>query len=250
MNLRALVIDNETDIRESVLSLVTMFCPEISELSSANSVSSGIEKIRIFKPDLVFLDVELGDGTGMSLLSHFTEFTFDVIFITAHNKYAVDAFRLSAIDFLLKPINPEELISAVQKVIEKKEKNILLSQLKILNENYKSTISAEAKIVLKDADSIFFVKTKDIIRCESDGAYTTFHLLNKEKIVISKTIKEYDDLLSPFGFLRTHQSHLVNSFYIKRFDKNDGGELVLTDNYSVPVSQRKKDFILDFLNRM
>ena len=250
MNLRALVIDNETDIRESVLSLVTMFCPEISELSSANSVSSGIEKIRIFKPDLVFLDVELGDGTGMSLLSHFTEFTFDVIFITAHNKYAVDAFRLSAIDFLLKPINPEELISAVQKVIEKKEKNILLSQLKILNENYKSTISAEAKIVLKDADSIFFVKTKDIIRCESDGAYTTFHLLNKEKIVISKTIKEYDDLLSPFGFLRTHQSHLVNSFYIKRFDKNDGGVLVLTDNYSVPVSQRKKDFILDFLNRM
>ena len=250
MNLRALVIDNETDIRESVLSLVTMFCPEISELSSATSVSSGIEKIRIFKPDLVFLDVELGDGTGMSLLSHFTEFTFDVIFITAHNKYAVDAFRLSAIDFLLKPINPEELISAVQKVIEKKEKNILLSQLKILNENYKSTISAEAKIVLKDADSIFFVKTKDIIRCESDGAYTTFHLLNKEKIVISKTIKEYDDLLSPFGFLRTHQSHLVNSFYIKRFDKNDGGVLVLTDNYSVPVSQRKKDFILDFLNRM
>ncbi len=250
MNLRALVIDNETDIRESVLSLVTMFCPEISELSSANSVSSGIEKIRIFKPDLVFLDVELGDGTGMSLLSHFTEFTFDVIFITAHNKYAVDAFRLSAIDFLLKPINPEELISAVQKVIEKKEKNILLSQLKILNENYKSTISAEAKIVLKDADSIFFVKTKDIIRCESDGAYTTFHLLNKEKIVISKTIKEYDDLLNPFGFLRTHQSHLVNSFYIKRFDKNDGGVLVLTDNYSVPVSQRKKDFILDFLNRM
>lgn len=250
MNLRALVIDNETDIRESVLSLVTMFCPEISELSSATSVSSGIEKIRIFKPDLVFLDVELGDGTGMSLLSHFTEFTFDVIFITAHNKYAVDAFRLSAIDFLLKPINPEELISAVQKVIEKKEKNILLSQLKILNENYKSTISAEAKIVLKDADSIFFVKTKDIIRCESDGAYTTFHLLNKEKIVISKTIKEYDDLLNPFGFLRTHQSHLVNSFYIKRFDKNDGGVLVLTDNYSVPVSQRKKDFILDFLKRM
>ena len=122
MNLRALVIDNETDIRESVLSLVTMFCPEISELSSATSVSSGIEKIRIFKPDLVFLDVELGDGTGMSLLSHFTEFTFDVIFITAHNKYAVDAFRLSAIDFLLKPINPEELISAVQKVIEKKKK--------------------------------------------------------------------------------------------------------------------------------
>lgn len=125
-----------------------------------------------------------------------------------------------------------------------------MSQLKILNENYKSTISAEAKIVLKDADSIFFVKTKDIIRCESDGAYTTFHLLNKEKIVISKTIKEYDDLLNPFGFLRTHQSHLVNSFYIKRFDKNDGGVLVLTDNYSVPVSQRKKDFILDFLNRM
>ena len=250
MKLRALVIDNETEIRESVLNLVTVFCPDISELGSANSVSSGIEKINLFKPDLVFLDVELGDGTGMSLLSHFAEITFDVIFITAHNKYAVDAFRLSAIDFLLKPINPEELVIAVQKVIEKKERNIIFSQLKILNENYKAAISAEAKIVLKDADSIFFVRTKDIIRCESDGAYTTFHLLDKEKIVISKTIKEYDDLLSPFGFLRTHQSHLVNSFYIKRFDKNDGGVLVLMDNYSVPVAQRKKETILDFLKRM
>lgn len=250
MSIRALVIDNETEIRDSILDLVTAFCPDISELSSASNVSSGIEKIRIFKPDLVFLDVELGDGTGMSLLSHFEEIAFDVIFITAHNKYAVDAFRLSAIDFLLKPINPEELVRAVQKVIEKKEQSILFSQLKILNENYKSAISAERKIVLKDLDSIFFVKTKDIIRCESEGAYTTFHLLNKEKIIISKTIKEYDELLAPFGFLRTHQSHLVNSLYIKRFDKNDGGVLVLEDNNAVPVSQRKKDYILEYLKSM
>lgn len=250
MSIRALVIDNETEIRDSILDLVTVFCPDISELSWASNVSTGIEKIRIFKPDLVFLDVELGDGTGMSLLSHFEEITFDVIFITAHNKYAVDAFRLSAIDFLLKPINPEELVRAVQKVIEKKEQSIVFSQLKILNENYKSAISAERKIVLKDLDSIFFVKTKDIIRCESEGAYTTFHLLNKEKIIISKTIKEYDELLAPFGFLRTHQSHLVNSLYIKRFDKNDGGVLVLEDNNSVPVSQRKKDYILEFLKSM
>lgn len=250
MSIRALVIDNETEIRDSILDLVTAFCPDISELSWASNVSTGIEKIRIFKPDLVFLDVELGDGTGMSLLSHFEEITFDVIFITAHNKYAVDAFRLSAIDFLLKPINPEELVRAVQKVIEKKEQSIIFSQLKILNENYKSAISAERKIVLKDLDSIFFVKTKDIIRCESEGAYTTFHLLNKEKIIISKTIKEYDELLAPFGFLRTHQSHLVNSLYIKRFDKNDGGVLVLEDNNSVPVSQRKKDYILEYLKSM
>jgi len=250
MSIRALVIDNETEIRDSVLDLVTVFCPDVSELNWATSVVSGIDKIKKFKPDLVFLDVELGDGTGMDLLSHFEEITFDVIFITAHNKYAVDAFRLCAIDFLLKPINPEELVRAVQKVVEKKEQNIIFRQLKILNESYKAAASADRKIVLKDSDSIFFLKTKDIIRCESDGAYTTFHLLNKDKIIISKTIKEYDELLAPFGFLRTHQSHLVNSLYIKRFDKNDGGVLVLEDNNSVPVSQRKKDFILDFLKGM
>jgi two-component system LytT family response regulator len=250
MSIRALVIDNETEIKESVIDLVKVFCPAVSEIGSATDVASGIEQIKKFKPDMVFLDVELGDGTGMDLLSHFEEIAFDVIFITAHNKYAVDAFKLSAIDFLLKPINPEELVRAVQRVIEKKEQNIIFSQLKTLNENYKSTISAEKKIVLKDLDSIFFVKTKEIIRCQADGAYTTFHLLNKEKIIISKTIKEYDELLTPCGFLRTHQSHLVNSLYIKRFDKNDGGVLVLEDNCSVPVSQRKKDYILDYLKNM
>lgn len=250
MSIRALVIDNEEEIRESVVDLVKAFCPDISALSTASSVSSGIEKIKLFKPDLVFLDVELGDGTGMNVLSHFEEIPFDVIFITAHNKYAVDAFRLSAIDFLLKPINPTELVIAVQKALEKKEQNTIFRQLKILNENYKSALSAEQKIVLKDSDSIYFIKTKDIIRCESEGSYTTFYLVNKEKILISKTIKEYDELLTPYGFLRTHQSHLVNTLHIKRFDRNDGGVLILENNYSVPVSQRKKESILEYLKRM
>lgn len=250
MSVRALVIDNEAAIRESVMDLVNTFCPDVSELSSAISVVSGLEKIKKFKPDLVFLDVELGDGTGMELLSNIEDISFDVIFITAHNKYAVDAFRLSAIDFLLKPINPEDLVSAVKKVIEKKEQNILFNQLKILNESYKAAALSDRKIVLKDSESIFFVNIKEIIRCESDGPYTTFYLLNKEKIIISKTIKEYDELLAPFGFLRTHQSHLVNSYYIKRFDKNDGGVLVLEDNNLVPVAQRKKDSILSYLKNM
>lgn len=127
MSVRALVIDNEAAIRESVMDLVNTFCPDVSELSSAISVVSGLEKIKKFKPDLIFSYVELGDGTGMELLSNIEDISFDVIFITAHNKYAVDAFRLSAIDFLLKPINPEELVSAVKKVIEKQKIFFLIS---------------------------------------------------------------------------------------------------------------------------
>lgn len=247
--MRTLVIDNESEIRNSLIELITAFCPEVTKISSADSVMAGIEKIKIFKPDVVFLDVELGDGTGMDLLSKIENINFQVIFITAHNKYAVDAFKFSAIDFLLKPINPEELVIAVNKVKDKIKHNDILQQLTILSQNYALTFAAENKIVLKDAESIYFVKTKEIIRCESEGAYTTFYLVNNEKIVISKTIKEYEELLKPYGFLRTHQSHLVNKACIKRFDKSEGGILILDNNDSVPVSQRKKEHIIEMLKK-
>jgi len=131
--MRTLVIDNESEIRNSLIELITAFCPEVTMISSADSVMDGIEKIKIFNPDVVFLDVELGDGTGMNLLSKIENINFQVIFITAHNKYAVDAFKFSAIDFLLKPINPEELVIAVNKVKDKIKHNDILHNTPIIN---------------------------------------------------------------------------------------------------------------------
>lgn len=247
--MRALVVDNETEIRNSVVDLIAAFCPEITEIGEAVSVETGITKVQEFKPDVLFLDVELGDGTGMDLLARLGPVNFPVIFITAHNKYAVDAFRFSAIDFLLKPIDPEELMRSVERV--KTQSNARISeQLQILKEVITNTLNNDKKIVLRDNASIYFVKVADIIRCESDRSYTTFVLNDGKNIVVSKGIKEYEEILEPMGFTRTHQSHLVNVSKIKRFDKADGGHLVMENDDIVPVSQRKREEVIDFLSRL
>lgn len=247
--MRALVIDNETEIRNSIVDLIAAFCPEITEIEEAVSVETGIIKVQEFKPDVLFLDVELGDGTGMDLLSKLGLVNFPVIFITAHNKYAVDAFRFSAIDFLLKPIDPEELMRSVERV--KTQSNVRISeQLQILKEVIANTLNHDKKIVLRDNASIYFVKVSDIIRCESDRSYTTFVLIDGKKIVVSKGIKEYEEILEPMGFTRTHQSHLVNISKILRFDKLDGGHLVMENEDIVPVSQRKREEVIDTLSKL
>lgn len=242
--MKVLVVDNEDEIRSSVVELIKAFCSDVEELMEANSVASGLESISKNSPDVVFLDVELGDGTAMDLLSKLEKIDFHLIFITAHNKYAIDAFRFSAIDFLLKPINPEELMLTIEKI--KKHNNLRLNeQIEILKDVISASNQLEKKIVLRDNESIFFVKVSDIIRCESDKSYTKFILLTQKPIIVSKGLKEFEEMLEKFGFVRTHQSHLVNMSKIIRFDKADGGSIVLENNDIVPVSQRKKEFILE-----
>lgn len=247
--MKSLIIDNEDPIRESIVNLIKLFCPDIKEIRESNSVKNGLETLEHFTPDLLFLDVELGDGTGMDLLNQLQNPSFKVIFITAHDKYAVNAFRHSALDFLLKPINPEELVAAVQKTKEAISNQNIVSQLSVLKDYLKPGVQNEHKVVLKDNQSIYFVKVNDIIRCESETSYTTFYLTTGEEIVISKKIKEFDELLEPHGFLRVHQSHLVNTKKIKRFDKQEGGFIVLDNGHTVPVAQRKKDYVLSVLSK-
>lgn len=247
--MRALVIDNETAIRKSIMELISVFCPDVTEIGEASSVSNGLDKIKTYQPDVLFLDVELDDGTGMDLLSKLDKIDFSVIFITAHNKYAVDAFKFSAIDFLLKPINPEELVRSVERV--KSQNNSKLSeQIVVLKEIIMASNNINKKIVLKDSDSIYLVKIADIIRCESDKSYTTFVVHNQKNIVISKGLKDFEELLEPYGFIRTHQSHLINCTKIKRFDKADGGLIVLENEDRVPLSQRKREYVLELLNNI
>lgn len=242
--MKALVIDNELEIRNSVVELIAAFCPEIKEISEANSVISGIQKIKDYSPDILFLDVELGDGTGMDLLSKLDKIDFNVIFITAHEKYAIDAFRFSAIDFLLKPIDPEELMRSVQKVTHF-QTNSMVQQIALLKEVISDSIKGDRKIVLRDSNSIYFVKISDIIHCESDRSYTTFKIINSKDIIVSKGLKDFEELLEPLGFIRTHQSHLVNISKIVRFDKHDGGHLIMENGNLIPVSQRKREQIIE-----
>lgn len=248
--MKVLVIDNEINIREGVVSLIQNFCEGTSEIHEADGVQTGLDKIEAITPDVVFLDVELDDGTGMDLLLQLPEIDFHLIFITAHNKYAIDAFKFSAIDFLLKPIEPDELIIAFNKVKQQYKNKYLSNQLQVMQESLHKITSREKKIVLKDSNSIYFINVNDIIRCESSGQYTEFYTDDSKRIVISKSLKEYETLLEPFGFIRPHHSHLININKIKRFDKVNGGSLVMETLEEIPVSHRKKAQILQFLDNL
>ena len=246
--MNVLIIDNEINIREGLKHMIAVFCPFVISCIEADGVQSGIKKIEEEHPDVVFLDVELDDGTGMDLLSQLGSVNFALIFITAHDKYAVDAFKFSAIDFLLKPIDSDDLIIALNKVKDQQKNKLLNQQLKVMQESLNKITYKEKRIVLKDSSSIYFINVIDIIRCESSGQYTEFYVEGMKKIVISKSLKEYEELLTLYGFIRPHHSHLINTNKILRFDKVNGGILIMQNLDEIPVSHRKKPQILNVLD--
>lgn len=248
--MKVLVIDNEINVRESFVNQILKTYPQVTEMFQASGVKTGIEAIQKYSPDIVFLDVEMDDGTGMDLMSQLTDIDFQLVFITAFNKYAIEAFKFSAIDFLLKPINSEEL----KRSFERAQKNIktknLTQQLAVLQESLKSIKSEDKKIVLNDSESIHFIKVSEIVRCEADGGYTKFIFAQKKEVLVSSSLKEYEDLLIPYGFSRVHHSHLINLNKILRFDRKDGGFLVMENNDQVPISKRKKDELTQIIKQL
>lgn len=198
------------------------------------------------QPDLVLLDINLTDGTGFDLLKKFNGFQFKLIFITAHEEYAIQAFKFSAVDYILKPVVASDLLNAVEKAgkaIQQEETELKISALL-------ANLDKIKKIVLKTAESIHIIHVKNIIRCEADVNYTNFYLDNGERLIVSRTLKEFAEMLEPAGFFRTHQSHLVNLDHISRFDKTEGGHLVLADDSIVPVSSRKREELFKVFERM
>jgi len=247
--IRTLIIDDEAPIRELLSGILENYSEQTEVVGTADGVKTGLEAIRQLNPQLVLLDVNLTDGTGFDVLKQLEEVKFAVIFITAYEKFAVKAFRFSAVDYIMKPVNIDELLTAIDKAIEMMEGKTLNQQLKNFFDNMSSK-PEDKKIVLKDSKSIYIVKVADIVRCEADHNYTTFYLSSGNQIVVSKTLKEYEELLSDYRFLRTHQSHLININHIVSFEKNDGGYLKMEDGSSVPVSKRKKDELMDFFDNL
>ena len=231
------VIDDEPRARETIINILGLSNHEIEIAGQAADVASGFEVINQKNPDLVLLDINLPDGTGFDLLKKFDKISFRLIFITAHEEYAVKAIKFSALDYVLKPITAGELLQAIDKAnetIHKGETEIKLGA-------FLSNLDKLRKIVLKTAESIHIINVKDIVRCEADINYTMFYLDDGKKLLVSKTLKEYAELLTSSGFFRTHQSHLVNLDHVLRFDKGEGGHLVMDDNSIVPVSSRKRE---------
>lgn len=246
--LRAIVIDDIESIRKKNVEIIKANCPNVAVIGQADSVESGINLIRQIIPDIVFLDVEMPDGTGFDLLQKLKPINFKVIFITGYEDFAIRAFRFSAIDYLLKPLDPSELIEAVNKAEESLNKEVLELKLNTLFSNLERPKNLQ-KLVLKTAEKIYSVNIQDIVNCESDKNYTTFNFINSPKLVVSTTLKDYETLLKPFNFFRCHQSHLINLLYFDHFVKSDGGNTIIMKNKSaIPLSTRKKEEFLALID--
>ncbi len=244
-----LIIDDNTSIREGLRIMLEAQGIEPSTIKEASNVQQGIAAIKQQQPDIVFLDVEMPDGTGFDLLKSLQPIDFQLIFITAHNHYAIKAFEFSAIDFLQKPIDEDELQRALGRARQALNRQDMEQQLKILSENLHNLHLQEKKIALRDQENIYFVKVQDIVQCQANGAYTLFHFDDQKTIIVSKTLKEYEEMLTPYLFFRAHHSHLINLNKIKQFNKLDSC-LVMLDGSKIAVSVRKKEELLKIIDRL
>ena len=247
--LRTLIIDDEPHIRETIYHLLKKFCPQVNIVGEAESVATGVRAIREKVPELILLDIKLKDGTGFDLLNQFENIDFKIIFITAYEEFAIRAFGFSAIDYILKPVNPEKLAAAVARAEQVVQKTFN-TQLDTLKENLKNPEASKRKIVLKTMDNIYLLDVQDIIHCESDGNYTVFYNIRGDRIMVSRLIKEYDDLLSDSGFFRVHRSHLINLKHIRRFSRLDGGFVEMSDGTEVPVSSRGRERLMELFDKI
>ena len=245
---KVVIIDDEKSSRETIKFLLADYFPEVTVSAEAENVDDAVKIIEEQNPELVFLDIEIKGGTGLHVLQRLKKRDFKLIFITAFNDFAIKAIKFSAIDYILKPINEFEFKNGVERAILEIGKISNSSQTDTLFANQEST--KERKLVLRTSQEIHIVNISEIVHCVSDNAYTTFRLNTGEKIVVSKGIGEYADLLAGFGFLRPHQSHLVNINYIKKLDKSDGGFLILKDKTQIPVSSRQKQQLIDLLSKL
>lgn len=248
--IRAIIVDDEKRARETIKSLLQLYCKNVTVVAEADNIELAETAVGKYFPDLVFLDIDMPGGSGFDLLKKYKTLPFKVVFITAHNDFAIRAFKFSALDYILKPINPDELISAVEKAETSIDKENLNQKLQIFISNMENITMEVKKIVLKTSDSIHVINVNDIIRCEADRNYSSFFLTNKKTILVSTTLKDYDELLSSYRFFRAHQSHLINLNHIERYEKKDGGCLIMKDGSIVPVSVRKKEELLSLLQNI
>lgn len=247
--IKAVIIDDEPAMQQLNSQLLSEYFPAIELTGMADSIENGIKLIRNENPDLVLLDIELKDGTGFQMLQKLKPYDFKVVFITGFHSFAIKAIKFSALDYIVKPVNETEFQQAIQRVvdlIEKKEDsdeqlNILMTSLQ--NENKCK------KLVLRTAESLHIVDVADIYFCKSDNSYTTFYFEDNERILVSKSLKDYENLLGEYGFYRAHQSYLVNINHIKKVDKSDGGFIIMKNKKEIPVSMRQMKKLVSILSR-
>ena len=243
--IKAVIIEDEPVYAEMVQSLSGEFYPGIEIRGYAQTVETAALLLASAQPDIAFCDIELKDGTMFDVLKKMNSISFQIIFITAHNKFAIQAFKFSAIDYLLKPVEETEFRNAVDRAIERVNQK-QLQHIRLMLENMDRS-NENRRIVLRTMDQIHIVNVKDIVRCRADNTYTSFYLVSGENILVSKGMKEYEDILCENGFFKIHQSHIINLQFLRKIDKSSE-EVILSDKTRLPLSQRRKQDLLQILN--
>lgn len=247
--IRCVLIDDEADSLEVMEMLLKTYCPQVKIEALCNSAEKGIAAINEYRPDVVFLDIEMPNMNGFDMLEKFDELFFDVVFITAYHQFAIKAFRYSALNYLLKPVDPDDLVETIRR-IEKNKTAPLKEQMELLMQSVSKTGNQTiSRIALTTAYGMLFVETKDIIFCESDNNYTNVKMTGGKKILVSKTMKEIDETLSGPDFYRIHNSFLINLTHIQKFVRSDGGYVVMDDDTTVSISRTKKQDFLDLFSK-
>lgn len=245
--LRAIIVDDEQSSQETLAKLLEIYCSEITITGFANNVEQAFTLIKEQKPDIVFLDVEMPNGSGFDLLALFDNIPFEIIFVTAYDQYALKAIKFCALDYLLKPVNAEELIKSVQKLSNKKVEELTQLKFRTLLENLQVHNVLDNRIAIPCKDGMEFIQVKEIVRCEADGRYTAIFLKDKPSKLTTQNLKEFENLLEQHQFFRVHHSHLINLNYVNRYRRGEGGYVIMDDGTSVDVSRRKRDLFLERL---
>ena len=248
MKKKVLIIDDENRTRDFVKKMIDSFNLDLDVFTDGENVETGIEAINRIQPDILLLDIQMPDGTGFDVLNSIETKNFEVIFITAYQEYAIKAIKFSALDYILKPIDSEELHSSIITAIDSLEFKREETKFIALENNIQP--NNRRKLVLKTQECIYVVDLNEIIRCEADKNYTFFYLNSGKKILVSRTLKDYETILNGYGFFRIQQSHLINLEYLDRYDKQQGGAVIMKDGTSVPPSPAKKDQFFKLLEKL
>lgn len=247
--IKTLIIEDEQKSREMLAAMIQKNCPDLFIAGLASNVAEGVQMIKELKPELVFLDISMPDGSGFDLLEQVSGHKFELIFATASDQHAIRAIKFSACDYLLKPIDVDELKAAVDKVVQKKNAVPSMENLQFLIQHLRKADDNFQKITLPTGNAYEIVNVKDIVRCEADGSYTNFYLTDKRKLMISAGLKHYEELLPESEFIRVHHHHLINMNHVIRFLKEDGGYAVMSDGSRIEISRRKKEAFMEKLNK-
>jgi two-component system LytT family response regulator len=248
--IRAVIVEDEAVAYQLLKKMIEDNLKDVEVVAYAESSKRAVDLIKVMTPDIVFLDIQMKDGSAFEVLEAFDEIDFGIIFVTSFDQYAINAIKWSALDYILKPVKPNDLKQAVAKFRKSKKIAEVDTRANALKENIKNEKKSPNKIVLPTNEEYHIVSPDEIIRCQSDNYYTNIFLSNGKKVLVSKTLKEYEQLLSDSGFIRTHNSHLINIKFIKTFVRLEGGYIVMTDDKIIPVSRRKKGLVLDLISNM